>query len=73
MLILAVLLLAIIVLGVARLTGWYQPRRYEAKLHKERIHYVPKNTELEAPIEEFPTRPPNENEFITADGQLKEE
>ncbi|MGM0587584.1 MAG: hypothetical protein ACQETE_04145 [Bacteroidota bacterium] len=73
MLILAVLLLALIVLGVARLTGWYQPRQYEAVLHKERIHYVPKNTDLKAPLDEFPTRPPNENEYISAEGRLVEE
>ena len=67
------LLLAVILLvgyGVARLTGLYQPITYKAVVHKEKIHYVPKNCKLNAPLEDFPTRPPRKDEMITADGEM---
>jgi hypothetical protein len=71
MLILLLVLVGLLLLGIGRLLGWYRPKSYEAVPHKERIHYVPKNKELQVPLDQFPTRPPKEHEYITVHGELE--
>jgi len=57
--------------AMARLLGFYTPRNYKAVTHKEHIRYVPRKGPLNAPLDQFPKRPPREGEYITPEGKLE--
>jgi len=48
----------------------YRDQPYAEVPHGDHVHYVPKDREREAPIGQFPTRPPEPGERITPNGRI---
>jgi hypothetical protein len=48
----------------------YRNQPYAEVPHGDHVHYIPKDRNEEVPISRFPTRPPNQGERITPDGEI---
>jgi len=48
----------------------YRGMSYEEIPHGDHSHYVPKDRNADVPVSRFPTRPPEDGERITPDGDL---
>jgi hypothetical protein len=48
----------------------YRNQPYAEVPHGDHVHYVPKDRNEDVPISRFPTRPPEEGERITPDGEM---
>lgn len=48
----------------------YRNQPYEEIPHGDHVHYVPKDRNEDVSISRFPTRPPNDSERITPDGEI---
>jgi hypothetical protein len=48
----------------------YRGERFEQIPHGDHVHYVPKDRNLDVPVNRFPTQKPGPNERITPDGQV---
>jgi hypothetical protein len=48
----------------------YRNQSFEEIPHGDHVHYVPKDRNEDVSISRFPTRPPNEGERITPDGEI---
>jgi len=55
---------------VWRVINPYRGQPYEEVPHGDHSHYVPKDRNSDVPISRFPTRPPEEGERITPDGEI---
>ena len=67
--------LAVVLLTVFGAVMWtvinpYRDQPYEEVPHGDHVHYVPKDRNEKVPIGRFPTRPPNQGERITPDGEI---
>jgi hypothetical protein len=51
----------------------YRNQPYEKVPHGDHVHYVPKERNEQVPMSRFPTRPPNQGERITPDGEIVDE
>lgn len=69
-----VLFLAVAFFGfvLADTMGAFDQRHYFEVPHGNHTHYVAKDRDPSVSIGEFPTRPPRDNERITATGQIVE-
>jgi len=53
-----------------RVVNPYRNQPYEEVPHGDHVHYVPKDRNEDVPIGRFPTRPPEEGERLTPDGEI---
>ena len=68
--ILAVVLLVVFGTVLYTVINPYRNQPYEKVPHGDHTHYVPKDRNEQVPISRFPTRPPNQGERITPDGEI---
>ena len=69
-LILSAVLLVIFAVVMWTVVNPYRNQPYEEVPHGDHVHYVPKDRNEKVPIGRFPTRPPNQGERITPDGEI---
>lgn len=68
--ILAAVLLVIFGAVMWTVVNPYRNQPYAEVPHGDHVHYIPKDRNEEVPISRFPTRPPNQGERITPDGEI---